>query len=235
MESPRVASCPKRPPPQQSALRQRLRKPLQAVPLLVPRKPRLSCGLVAFLLSICAAPHPAWALDEGQLVPRSIQMTASGEKIDITSYAKKKNKRNLFLFFFRTGTCGICLAQLVEIARSLDQLEQNNTAVLAVSLDDAIVQSQVSERIEKKYPILMDPDAKLVKAFGTFNPEEKLSFPATFLIGSDRKILFKYVGKAPRDRPPMQKLLEVSQHYSGLMPTNPGRATAGKERSPVRP
>jgi peroxiredoxin len=167
---------------------------------------------------------PCIGLDQGDKVPALILSTAKAKKIDLTKYASEKKKRNLLLLFFRTGTCGICVGQLQEIASVADKIESANAAILALSLDDAIIQSQTSEKINNRFEILLDPDAKTVNAFGVYNPDDKLSRPSVFLIGPGRKILYRYVGKAIHDRPSTATLLEMLRHYSGLLPVEEKRA-----------
>lgn len=136
----------------------------------------------------------------------------------MNGYAKKEGKRNLLFVFFRTGTCAICIHQLQEFAVALDKIHELNASVLAVSLDDAIVLSRTSEKIQGKIPLLLDPNAKTVKQFGVFNPTESLAFPSLFLVGPDQKVLYRYVGKGLRDRPPTEEVMKVLRHYSGLVP-----------------
>ena len=157
-------------------------------------------------------------MGEGDFVPRVTLPTASGRRIDITSFAKKQHKRNLLLVFFRTGKCPICVSQLIDFAQNFDRIGALNAAVLAISLDDAIIQSRTSEKIRNLFPLLLDPDAKTVHAFDVFNPEDKLARPSLFLIGPDRKILYSYVGKTLRDRPALEAVLDVLDHYSGSLP-----------------
>lgn len=183
--------------------------------------------LLRLLLSVLLPTLVGFGLEVGEAMPQLRLMTARGQKIHVNEYAKSKGKKNLLFIFFRTGNCGICVAQLEEVANRLTEFENQNTAVLAISVDDAIVQSRTSERIQHKIPILLDPDGKTVKLFSVFNPEEKLSRPATFLIGPDQKVLYQYVGQAISDRPPINTLLEMVTHYSGGLPK--ARTVTGKQ------
>lgn len=168
----------------------------------------------------------SWALSVGDSIPKLSLPTAEGKKINVNGYAKTQKKRNLLLVFFRTGTCGVCLHQLEEIAQNYAQIEAANATVLSLSLDDAMVQKTVSEKINHKFPVMLDPDAKTVNLFGTFNPQDKLSRPSLFLVGPDQKIVYSYIGQSLGDRPPLPKLMEMLTHYSGLLPT--GRAVTAK-------
>lgn len=158
-------------------------------------------------------------------MPAAKLPTPMGSKVDVLEFAKQNKKKNLLLVFFRTGTCGICVQQLDEIQSNIQEIRNNNAEVLAISLDDAITMSRTAERI-KDYPLLLDPDGKTVKAFGVFNPDEKLSRPSVYLIGPDKKVLYSYVGRGLSDRPTTATLMQAVKHYSGLMPTKGGSAPA---------
>lgn len=157
-------------------------------------------------------------LADGAVIPAAKLITGAGKSYDLQKFATQSGKRNLLIVFFRTGTCNVCVTQLRDVAAHYEEILGMNTAVLSLSLDDAIIQKRTSEMIESKFPILLDPDGKTVKAFGVFNPEEKLSRPSIYLVGHDQKVLYHYVGKSLADRPPLAEVLEVVRHYSGGLP-----------------
>ena len=192
-------------------------------------KPNRPAQLVlTLLLFLLGTPSFGDFLKEGETIPKVKLPTFKGKKIDVNGYAKAQGKRNLLLIFYRTGTCNVCVTQLRELASQQGKVREYNAAMLAVSLDGAIVQSRTSEQIAGKIPILLDPGAKTVKAFGVLHPQESLSRPSLYVVGPDQKVLYKYVGMALADRPPTQEVLEVLRHYSGLTPTKSGVAKSGK-------
>ena len=117
----------------------------------------------------------------------------------------------------------MCTHQLEEVSRQSETIGNSNAAVLAVSVDDAIVHSQTSLKIENKFPLLLDPDAKAIRSFGVYHPEEKMARPSLFLIGPDGKVLYHYVGKQMHDRPETSTVVEMVKHYSGALPKSPVR------------
>lgn len=181
---------------------------------------RLTEGLIFIWLGLVAsAGLRAEPLSEGAVIPEASLLSHQGKKISLTGYAASRNKKNLLLVFFRTGTCSVCISQLRDIAQNFDRIDRWNAAVLGISLDDAIVHARTAEKIQNRFPLLLDPEGKTVKAFGILNPEDSLSRPSLYLVGPDRKILYKYVGKALSDRPPLSEVLDVVRHYSGGLPT----------------
>jgi len=151
-------------------------------------------------------------------IPEMSLITARGQKIQIAKYAKSQGKKNLLMVFFRTGSCGVCVQQLEEFSERIGDIHDANTALLAVSMDDAIIQARTSDKIKKAYPILMDTEGKAAKAFGVFNPAEKLAYPSIFLFDSEGKILYEHRGKSIQDRPTLQTVLQAVRHYSGQLP-----------------
>ena len=154
-------------------------------------------------------------LADGARIPKAKLTSYKGKTLELTKYAAENGKKNLLIVFFRTGTCNVCVTQLRDVATHYDEISSNNTAVLALSLDDAIVMARTGDMIENKFPLLLDPDGKTVKELGVLNPDEKLSRPSIYLVGPDQKVLYHYVGKSLADRPPFQEVLEVVRHYSG--------------------
>lgn len=174
---------------------------------------------VLFLMVWCVVSLGASGLKVGDTIPKLSLPTHQGKKVDVNGFAKSEDRRNLLFVFFRTGTCAVCIQQLQEFSQILDKIHGLNASVLAISMDDAIVHARTSEKIQGKIPLLLDPGGKTIQAFGVMNPSEKLAFPSLFLVGPDQKVLYKYVGRGLRDRPPLEEVTKVLRHYSGLVPT----------------
>lgn len=143
---------------------------------------------------------------------------ADGTRLNAPTYARSLKKRNLLLVFYRTGTCSVCVHQLVELAEMQKEILRWNTATLAMSVDDAILQAKTKEKIAGAFPLLIDPDGKTVHAFDVYNPSDRLARPAVFLIGPNLKILYHYVGQSIGDRPSRENLMHAVKYYSGLLP-----------------
>lgn len=190
---------------------------------------RLTELLGLSLLLVCVSASGAETpLADGAAIPSAKLVTHTGQTIEVGKYAAQQGKRNLLLLFFRTGNCGICVGQLRDVAEHFEQVTADKAAVLAISLDDAITHAATFEKIERKYPLLLDPEGKTIHAFGVYNPEDKLARPAVYLISSAGKVLYHYVGKSLTDRPTIQEVLDVLHHYSGGLPTSTGRSASRK-------
>jgi methyl-accepting chemotaxis protein len=75
-----------------------------------------------------------------------------------------------------------------------------------------VIVGQKKESVQKwlesnpmPFPFLIDQDREVIKAFDVFNPINfdafRIAHPSLFLISSEGKIVYAYVGKNQKDRP----------------------------------
>jgi peroxiredoxin len=84
-----------------------------------------------------------------------------------------------------------------------------NTEILAISVEDASIGQHVSELLDTAYPILSDPDHKVVDQYGVYNLlGDSLATPSVFIIDTEGVIRWTYVGQTTRDRPSSEVILE---------------------------
>ena len=73
-------------------------------------------------------------------------------------------------------------------------LEKLKAQALAVSTDDNETQAKFKAKMEAQFPFVADPGGKLVSLFGVKAPVVTMATRATFVIGTDRKILAVQTG-----------------------------------------
>lgn len=59
------------------------------------------------------------------------------------------------------------------------------------------------------FPLYADPDRSTVKAWGIHDSENDISLPATFVIDTGGKIVYRYIGEKPPDRPQRDHILDA--------------------------
>lgn len=65
------------------------------------------------------------------------------------------------------------------------------------------------QRAGISYPMLADPKHRVAEAYGVYNLlGDGLAAPAVFVIDTDGRIVWHYVGQHPSDRPRIQAILE---------------------------
>ncbi|MCB9798169.1 redoxin domain-containing protein [Candidatus Nomurabacteria bacterium] len=128
-------------------------------------------------------------------------MPLIGQKVDDVEFAifhegsDKKAKLSdyqgkwLILFFYPADFTFVCPTELVDVAESYDQFKDLNAEIVSVSTDTVFVHKawkDASPTIGKiSYPMAADPTGKLCRMFGTYIPEEGLSYRGTFIIDPD--------------------------------------------------
>lgn len=93
--------------------------------------------------------------------------------------------------------------------------------VYAISYDDPEALADFSEAHGIEYPVLADPESKVIKAFGILNtliPEEEpeyhgVPFPVSYVIDGDGTVLAKFAENNQIFRPGPEKLLRAALGY----------------------
>lgn len=83
-------------------------------------------------------------------------------------------------------------------------------------MDDLSGASQAVEALGLSFPVLYDPEANVVKAYGVFNLHgNNLPTPSAFIIDTEGNIRWEYIGKtAASDRAPNSEIIAQLQKLS---------------------
>ena len=84
--------------------------------------------------------------------------------------------------------------------------------LLAISTDSNADARSAVARLGLQYPVLYDPAADVVKAYGVYNLlGDDLAAPATFIIDKEAKIRWSYVGAHIADRATNRQIVNQLQ------------------------
>ena len=82
--------------------------------------------------------------------------------------------------------------------------------MLAISVDNLSGAEDVVNTIGIPFPVLYDVSRQVPRTYGVYNLlGDNLAAPATFIIGEDGEIVWKYVAGAKGDRPPVSTILSM--------------------------
>ncbi len=84
--------------------------------------------------------------------------------------------------FYRGDWCGFCRAQLVELSGEAPAFAARGAAVVAISVDSVDTSSHLAEGLRLGFPLASDPGHRLIDAFGVFDGETELAWPAIFIV-----------------------------------------------------
>jgi peroxiredoxin Q/BCP len=135
------------------------------------------------------------ALEPGIQAPDFTAEATDGSHISLHDY---KGKSNVVLYFYPEDMTGGCTREACHFRDDLDKYKAANTVVLGVSMDDREKHQKFTEKENLNFPLLVDKDGAICKAYNVPLEDEKYPERRTYLIGKDGKILKTYTHVDPR-------------------------------------
>jgi len=102
------------------------------------------------------------ALAEGQPAP---DFTAKDEKGNTVSLKDFRGKKNVILYFYPKDDTPGCTIEACNFRDDISKFQTKDTQILGVSYDDASSHQAFKEKFHLPYPLLVDTDKKIAKAF----------------------------------------------------------------------
>ena len=98
-------------------------------------------------------------------------------------------KKIILLYFYPKDFTGGCTKEACGFRDRIGEFETNNVAVVGVSYDTAESHKKFIEKYNLNFPLLADPDGKIVALYDVKMPIMNMSKRVSFLIGLDGKIV----------------------------------------------
>jgi hypothetical protein len=80
---------------------------------------------------------------------------------------------------------------------------------VGISVDGVARNKAMVEKLLLPFPMLADPDASVISAYGVYHEREQRARPAAFVVARDLSIPYQYVGRDFADRPLTGELLDA--------------------------
>lgn len=159
----------------------------------------VAVGSLLILLSTRSIPNP---IESGSRapsfsLPRLEGQTGSGN-VSLASLTGR-----VVLVNFWATWCKPCEDELPSMERLYRSLEGTGFELVAISVDtDTAAVEEFRQRYGLTFPILMDSDQVVARAYQTFR------FPESFLVADDGRVLTRYVGPRSWDAPEYRARIE---------------------------
>lgn len=98
-----------------------------------------------------------------------------------------------------------------DLAEGHAELEAEGIGLAGISVDPPEDSRALAERLELGFPLLCDPEAEVIAAYGVKMDGEVLAVPATLVVRPDHTIAWQYVGDTAPDRPPTDVVREEAR------------------------
>jgi len=111
----------------------------------------------------------------GNAAPDFTLKTAEEKELSLSDFKGK----NVVLYFYPKDNTPGCTLQACSFRDNLARLQQQDTVVLGVSKDSAQSHQKFSTLFKLPFPLLSDPEAKVIEAYGAW--QEKSMFGKKYM------------------------------------------------------
>ena len=97
-----------------------------------------------------------------------------------------------------------------------ERFQAAGLGVVGICVDSVEQNQAMVEKLLLPFPILSDPDSRVIREYGVLNHEEAdIAKPSLFLVRPDGSIAFTYIGVDFADRPTDEELFDVAGSLRG--------------------
>ncbi|GAB3963839.1 thioredoxin-dependent thiol peroxidase [Actinoallomurus acanthiterrae] len=129
-------------------------------------------------------------LGPGDVAPEFTLPDADGNPVSLSSY----RGRRVIVYFYPAAMTPGCTKEAVGFRDALPTLDEASVTVLGISPDEPAKLAKFRDRDELTFPLLADPETKVLQAYGAYG-EKKLYgkimvgvIRSTFIVDADGKI-----------------------------------------------
>lgn len=136
------------------------------------------------------ASAPALKLREGDPAPPFSAVTQNGDTVSLEQFRGK----NVILYFYPKDDTPGCTKEACAFRDQFSAFRNQGAVVLGVSVDSADKHSRFATKYRLPFPLLADPDRRIVEAYGVWGEKKFMgrkymgTYRVTFLIGENGKI-----------------------------------------------
>jgi mycoredoxin-dependent peroxiredoxin len=114
------------------------------------------------------------------------------QPVTLSDYRTVEGARNVLLVFFPLAFTGICQGELDQLRDHLPDFENDDSAVLAISVGPAPTHKVWATQSGFLFPVLSDfwPHGAVSQAYGVFNDDAGIANRGTFVVDRSGTIRF---------------------------------------------
>ena len=141
---------------------------------------------VAGLAGLAVPTRAAQMPKVGDPAPRFAGQDQNGQTVALADLIGKKI---VLLYFYPKDFTSGCTKEACGFRDRMGELQKDNVEVMGVSFDTAGSHQKFMAEYQLNFPLLADPDGKIVDLYGVRMDHLKLAHRVSFLIGLDGKIV----------------------------------------------
>ncbi len=144
------------------------------------------------------------AVRVGDMAPDFLLPATGGLEVGLSSY----QGRPVVIVFYPGDDSPVCTKQLNSYNDGLNEFENLDAQVLAISSQDLVSHDAFSDKYGLKFPLLADTDKSVAKSYGVLGP---LGFPrrSVFIVDGSGVIRYAHRAIAGLSYRPVSELIEA--------------------------
>lgn len=140
---------------------------------------------IAGLTLLSASIHAAQMPKVGDTAPIFSGQDQDGKTIKLADFIGKKI---VLLYFYPKAFTPGCTKEACGFRDRMGELQKDNVEVIGVSYDTVARQKEFTEKYKLNFPLIGDPDGKIVNLYGVRIDHLHMAHRVSFLIGLNGKI-----------------------------------------------
>ncbi len=141
----------------------------------------LAAGLAMLAIPVQAAPMPK----VGDTAPLFTGQDQYGKTVKLADLIGKKI---VLLYFYPKAFTPGCTKEACGFRDRMGELQKDNVEIIGVSYDTVARQKAFTDKYNLNFPLIGDPDGKIVDLYGVRIDHLDMAHRVSFLIGLDGKI-----------------------------------------------
>ncbi len=128
-------------------------------------------------------------IEVGATAPDFVLKDQNNQEVRLSDF---RGKRNVLLVFYPLAFTGTCQGELCQVRDHLPDFANDETQILAVSVDSVYAHKVWADREGYQFPLLADfwPHGAVAQAYGVFNEAAGIANRGTFLVDRDGIVRF---------------------------------------------
>ena len=127
----------------------------------------------------------AITLNVGDPAPDFTATATDGSTVTLSSF---RGRQAVVLYFYPKDDTPGCTREACSFRDNIGQFTQKGAAILGVSTDGAASHQAFTQKFSLPFPLLVDENKAISRAYGVLNEEKGYAQRATFIIGKDGRI-----------------------------------------------
>lgn len=145
-------------------------------------------------------------LKVGDEAPAFSLQDQNGKTVELKDF---QDRDLVLIAFYPKDNSPVCSKEMKSFGENYEKFTKLNVEIVGISVDDAESHDAFAKKFGLQFPLLVDEDAKISKAYGAYNDWMNRSSRAYFIVDNKGVIRYALVEKSPASREDTDDLLKI--------------------------